>query len=70
MCADDAFTQEMMNTKYADAGIVGVSFFVEGKWQTVFVDEYFPCRHNGKKVRVSTEMSIFVVFALQLTIFG
>ena len=28
---------------FADVGIYGVKFFVEGRWVTVIVDDWFPC---------------------------
>ena len=28
----------------------GINFFINGRWQRVFVDDYFPCRMNDKNI--------------------
>lgn len=51
---DMAIADDLIDEEFEDVGIYGVSFWVEGHWEMVWVDRSFPCyrparaAHNGR----------------------
>ena len=39
----DTIIRDSVIEETADVGLYGVKFFVNGKWLTIIIDDYFPC---------------------------
>ena len=44
---DDHLLKDLIIEEGQDVGIYGVKFFVNGRWVTVVVDDYFPCTQDA-----------------------
>ena len=47
-CSDDVLVRDMIVDVGADVGLYAVKMFVNGMWITVVVDDYLPCKLEGK----------------------
>ena len=43
----DTLIRDIIVEDHSDEGLYGVKFYVNGKWLTVIVDDYFPCVIDG-----------------------
>lgn len=44
---DDHLLKDLIIEEGQDVGLYGVKFFVNGRWATVIVDDYFPCTQDA-----------------------
>ena len=44
---NDVLLKDICIENYADVGLYGVKFFINGKWATVIVDDRIPCEKVG-----------------------
>ena len=44
----DALLMDLFVEEHADVGMFGITFFVNGKWVTVVIDDRIPCVRQGR----------------------